>query len=111
VSSSVDAPFAKRIDGWINPAAFSQAAQFTFGNISRTSNLRGPGQMNCDVSVFKTFAIRERFKAQFRAEMFNISNTPQLGNPGGTLGTGTFGRVTGTAADNRQIQFALKYTF
>jgi len=47
----------------------------------------------------------------FRAEMFNTFNTPQLGNPGGTLGTGTFGRVTGTAADNRQIQFALKYSF
>ena len=54
---------------------------------------------------------KEQHALLFRAEMFNISNTPQLGNPGGTLGTGTFGRVTGTAADNRQIQFALKYTF
>jgi hypothetical protein len=53
----------------------------------------------------------EAHKILFRAEMFNIFNTPQLGNPGGTLGTGTFGRVTGTAADNRQVQFAMKYTF
>lgn len=43
VSPTPDAHFAKRIDGWFNPAAFSQAPQFTFGNLSRTVSLRGPG--------------------------------------------------------------------
>ena len=59
----------------------------------------------------KTFSIRERVRADIRAEMFNAFNTPQFGNPGASLGTGTFGRITGTAADNRQVQFALKYSF
>ena len=47
----------------------------------------------------------------FRTEFFNAFNTPQFGQPGGTLGTGTFGRVTSTRIDNRQIQLALKYYF
>jgi hypothetical protein len=47
----------------------------------------------------------------FRTEFFNAFNTPQFGNPGSALGTGTFGRVTGVQLDNRQIQMALKYTF
>jgi hypothetical protein len=47
----------------------------------------------------------------FRAEMFNAFNTPQFANPAATLGNSTFGRVTSTAGDNRQIQFALKYNF
>ena len=54
---------------------------------------------------------REGHQLLFRTELFNAFNTPQFGNPGGSLGTGTFGRVTGTAADNRQIQLALKYSF
>ena len=44
VSSAATGSFAQRLDGWINPAAFTQAPQFTFGNLSRSSNLRGPGQ-------------------------------------------------------------------
>jgi hypothetical protein len=47
----------------------------------------------------------------FRAEFFNALNTPQFSNPGASLGTGTFGRITGTASDNRQIQLGLRYAF
>src|SRR6185369_4963671 len=78
VSPEVDLPFAKRIDGWINPAAFSQAGQFTFGNLSRTIGMRGPGTVSWDVSVFKSFQVPEGIKAQFRAEALNVTNTPQF---------------------------------
>jgi hypothetical protein len=47
----------------------------------------------------------------FRSEFFNTFNSPQYSNPGSTLGTGTFGRITGAAIANRQIQMALKYLF
>ena len=65
VGAAVDAPFEKRIDGWINPAAFSQASQFTFGNVGRVISLRGPGQISFDGSLFKTFSLMEKLKAQF----------------------------------------------
>ena len=45
----------------------------------------------------------------FRTEFFNSFNSPQFDLPGGTLGNSTFGVVTGTRSDSRQIQFALKY--
>lgn len=73
----------------------------------------GPGLHTFDMTISKAFKMpyRESHQVLFRAELFNATNTPQFSNPGGSLGTGTFGRVTSTAADNRQIQFALKYSF
>lgn len=97
-------------DLWFNTAAFTRSV--TYGTSARNPVV-GPGQHTFDLSFSKAFKVPawENHAVLFRAEMFNIFNTPQLNNPGGTLGTGTFGRVTSTAADNRQIQFALKYTF
>jgi len=73
----------------------------------------GPGLHTWDLSLSKATPIpnHEGHQVLFRVEMFNTFNTPQFGNPGTTLGTGTFGRITSTAADNRQIQLALKYFF
>jgi hypothetical protein len=73
----------------------------------------GPGLHTFDLEASKAVKMpyREGHQLMFRAELFNAFNSPQFANPGGTLGTGTFGRVTGTAADNRQIQLALKYSF
>jgi len=97
-------------DAWFNTSAFVRST--TYGTSPRNPVV-GPGLHTFDLSFSKAFRMpfNEKHAMLFRAEMFNISNTPQFSNPGGTLGTGTFGRVTGTAADNRQIQFALKYTF
>ena len=97
-------------DAWFNTSAFTRSN--TYGTAPRNPVV-GPGLHTLDMSLSKAFRMpfKEDHRLLFRAEMFNISNTPQLNNPGSTLGTGTFGRVTGTAADNRQIQFALKYTF
>jgi len=62
--------------GWLNPSAFSQPTALTFGNTSRTINVLGPGQYNWDASVFKTFSVTEKLKAQFRGEILNATNTP-----------------------------------
>jgi hypothetical protein len=53
----------------------------------------------------------EAHRLEFRAETFNTTNTPVFSNPVATLGTSTFGRITSTRLDNRQIQLALKYYF
>ena len=106
-SGSID----QRINGWLNPAAFSQAPQYTFGNISRDINARGPGLYNWDISVFKTFSIRERLKAQFRAEALNATNTVYFGEPNTTFGNAAFGVITAQNNNPRMLQLGLRFTF
>ena len=53
----------------------------------------------------------ERMRVEFRAEAFNFTNTPIFGLPGLTLGSPTFGVVTGQENSPRQIQLALKIVF
>jgi hypothetical protein len=77
VSPETSGGASSRIDGWLNPAAFSQAPLFTFGNITPFLRDRGPGLFNWDVSAFKTFSIRERLKAQFRAEALDHDSSEQ----------------------------------
>ncbi|HYM11194.1 MAG TPA: TonB-dependent receptor [Bryobacterales bacterium] len=96
---------------WFNTAAF-QRALLQYGNSPRDP-LVGPGTNTWDLSASKSFKIPrlEGHQLMFRSELFNAFNAPQFSNPGSALGTGTFGRITGTANANRQIQFALKYMF
>jgi outer membrane receptor protein involved in Fe transport len=96
---------------WFNTGAF-QRAILQYGNSPRDPFV-GPGTDTWDLSASKTFKIPrlEGHQLMFRSEFFNTFNSPQFSNPGSTLGTGTFGRVTGTATANRQIQMALKYIF
>jgi hypothetical protein len=96
---------------WFSPDAFVRSVG-EYGTSPRNP-LVGPGLHTFDLSLSKSFAMpwQEGHELLFRAEFFNAFNTPQFGQPGGTLGTGAFGRVTSTRNDNRQIQLALKYTF
>ncbi|HYZ87590.1 MAG TPA: TonB-dependent receptor, partial [Bryobacteraceae bacterium] len=96
---------------WFNTAAFARSV-LAYGTAPRNP-LVGPGTKTFDTSLSKSFRMpySESHALLFRAEAFNVFNTPQFGTPGSTLGTGTFGRVTSTALDNRQLQLALKYTF
>jgi hypothetical protein len=85
-----------------------------YGTAGRNT-LLGPGANAWDLSVSKSFKMpwREGHALLFRSEFFNAFNTPQFNNPGSTLGTGSFGVVSGTRGlnPNRQMQFALKYLF
>ena len=101
--------FAQRLDGWINPAAFTQTPQFAFGNVSRSIGLRGPGQASWDMSVFKTFSVFEGVKAQFRAEALNAFNTPLFRSPTTAFGNANFGRVTSQANFPRLFQLGVRF--
>src|SRR4029434_10542243 len=80
----------------INIVAFRVPAPGTFGNAGRNI-LKGPPAYNWDFSIFKNFVIRERTTLQFRAETFNLFNTPQFGTPGAALNApATFGRSLST---------------
>ncbi len=94
---------------WFNAAAFSAAPQFTIGNSSRNP-VRGPGYQDADLMLGKTFGLSERFSLEFRAEAFNVSNTPPLGQPNGVLGNPAFGSIT-SAFDPRVFELALKLHF
>jgi hypothetical protein len=93
----------------IDSSAFGPTG-FAYGNFGRNV-LFGPGLYFVDFSAFKNFKIRERAAVQFRSEFFNILNTPAFSNPNATFGTTSFGNITSTKRDNRQIQFALKFLF
>lgn len=104
----------ERLSEWFDISVFSFAPAFTFGNVSRTlADVRNPGIKNLDASLFKSFRLTERMNLQFRAEAFNLTNTPQFGRPGSQLGSSDFGVISGYASGQapRQIQMALKLIF
>ena len=100
-----------RLNDWLNPAAFSQAPEFTFGDINPFLTVRGPQLFNWDLSLFKAFAVGERLKAQFRAEALNATNTPYFGNPNATYTSPTFGKITSQINNARLIQLGARFTF
>jgi len=100
-----------RLNDYINASAFSLAPQGTFGNTPRTLGVRGPGQKNWDLSIFKSFNISERFKAQFRAEALNAFNSPIFHTPITDLSSGDFGVINTMDNFSRQLQLAIRVTF
>ena len=62
---------------------------------------------NLDFSVFKR--IGEHF--EFRAECFNLTNTPSFNAPATAIDAPTAGRVTSTLSTPRQFQFGVKFNF
>ncbi|HEY1336166.1 MAG TPA: carboxypeptidase regulatory-like domain-containing protein, partial [Bryobacteraceae bacterium] len=102
----------KSIYQWFNTAAFAQPANFSSGNLSRTyTGVRLDKTKNLDFSLFKNFQITERFRLAFRAESFNLTNTPVFGAPGTTVNGANFGIITGQSNVPRNIQLGLKLIF
>jgi hypothetical protein len=100
----------KTADQWFDTDAFVAPEPFTFGN-EFIGSITGPGITNIDFSLAKNTAITERVNLQFRAEAFNLANHTILGDPDTTFGTPTFGTITSTRLDNREMQFSLKLVF
>jgi hypothetical protein len=63
------------------------------------------------LGLSRVIPIRERLNIEFRAEAFNLFNTPQFGLPNATLGTSTVGVITTTVNPQRELQFALRLAF
>lgn len=101
------------LTSYFNPAAFQCNAPGTFGNSGRNI-MFSPGQNNFDLGVFKNFPFKERFRAQFRWEMFNgfnrvWFNPPNTGITSGAPPLGNFGEITGQRNSPRIMQAALKF--
>ncbi len=101
-----------RLKEYMNPAAFSQPAAFTFGDCPRTlSNVREQGTHDIDFSLFKNFHPTERMSLQFHAEAYNLLNQVQFGAPNETFSSTSFGVISSQSNSPRQIQAALKILF
>ncbi|HKY29119.1 MAG TPA: TonB-dependent receptor [Pyrinomonadaceae bacterium] len=96
-------------DRWFDTSAFVIPPPGTFGNAGRNI-LEGPGYQSFNMAVSKNTSLSERFRLQFRTEVFNLFNHPNFNLPDNFMFSPTFGRVT-SARDPRHIQFGLKLLF
>jgi hypothetical protein len=80
---------------WFSKGSFVQPTGVRFGTSGRNI-LSGPGLFALNLSLAKSFRITERFKAEIRADSFNLTNTPQFANPSTSITSSTYGYVTGT---------------
>jgi hypothetical protein len=122
--------YSRVLNGYLDPRAFtiapeapggSGAGDTDFGN-GGVGIVRGPGQRNIDMAVDRIFPVTESSSFRFRAEFFNLTNTPQFANPNNSLDftvgpngpanlNPSFGMITAAAANPRIIQFAMKFLF
>jgi hypothetical protein len=90
-------------------ASGTAGATYVFGNAG-VGIITSPGLVNVDISIAKTFRYREKYSAQFRAEIFNLMNHANFGYPNLVADTSAFGTIN-SALDPRVSQFALKIGF
>ena len=101
--------------GWFNPCAFAATGTARFGNLGR-NNLIGPDLKNFDLSVSKEVRLNvEGHRLQFRVDIFNLLNRPNLDLPDRNFDSPTFARVESANASGlappRQVQLGLRYVF
>ena len=101
-------------NNWFDPASFGQpvgcpktgacpiAYGSVLGNVARNAYY-GPGYIQDNLSVFKTFAIWERVSLETRADAFQLSNSPQFASPQNSITSTTFGKVTSTIGSGTGI--------
>jgi len=109
------------VESFRDPNFQRPAGTFRFGTMGRNS-VRGPGFQKVDMALFKDFRMTERFTLQFKAESFNLTNTPRFGNPASNVSNmaiNAAGIVTNpnnfmaitTASDERKFRFGLRLSF
>ncbi len=98
---------------WFDTGAFRRPGEFLYGNAGRSS-VEGPGVINLDLSLRRTFHLQDTQRVELRLEAFNATNHPNFLLTGrsrtGEFGTSEFGAL-GHAQPARQLQMALKFYF
>jgi carboxypeptidase family protein/TonB-dependent receptor-like protein len=115
VNPASTGPLSQRLNGYFNLAAFAAPPAIGdgtgFGSCG-VGILRGPNQRNLDFGIQRDFTVSERSALQFRAEFFNLTNTPKFGLPVNDRAAGpAFGVISSTVSNPRIIQLACKYSF
>jgi len=93
-----------------DPSVFAPVTTVAYGNVGRTT-LYGPGSVNFDFSLLRTFKFTERLGLQFRADGANFFNAPHFKNPVGSRSSSNFLHVTQAKDDERQFRFGLRMSF
>lgn len=108
VSAQLDNPTPQR---WFDTSQFSNPGAYRLGNVGRTLNgLRSDGTSQIDLTLTKNTRLFEKLNLQFRAEVFNITNTARFSPPNAAFGNPQFGAVTTQNNLPRIVQFGLKLT-
>ena len=95
---------------WFNPSAFTAPQGIGRNGDVRHNAFRGPGLVNFDLSLGKTFTIAEGKTLEFKWENYNAFNHVNLVNPNTTVDVEGGGGIT-AAATMRQMQFGLHFRF
>ena len=95
-----------------DPSGFALPAQYTFGNAPRNV-LRGPNYKVTDLSLMKNIPLGKDVRFQIRAEVYNVFNRANFGNPNASFGSTAFGSITAlaTGATMRRVQVGGKLLF
>jgi hypothetical protein len=125
--SGVSTPgYTKTLSSWFDKGRYvvaNRVANGTVGGGARTGNdvyrygqvrsntLRSDMYRQFDASVFKNFPMPHEGTLSFRAEFFNLPNTPSFSAPNATIDAAAGGVITNTSNNSRNLQFALKYNF
>lgn len=94
---------------FFNTSAFATAPQFTIGSASRNP-VRGPAYRDLDLALVKHTTLFRETGMEFRAELFNVTNTPAFSQPNGSFLSAAFGSITSTTTDPRVMQFAIRFS-
>lgn len=100
-------------DVWIScPTGAFTAPAGLVGNLGRNF-FTGPGTQTWDTSLVKSFNIAERVKTEFRAQLYNLTNTPQFQDPDNNYNNGDFGQLLNPrlSPTNRELELALRLSF
>jgi hypothetical protein len=103
----------RSLSKWFETSVYTKNTPGVYGNAGR-NYIIGPGRWQTDLSMARNFQYTLRDRPQVvevRAEAFNALNHPQFGGPSTTLSSAQYGKITGTSADPRIMQFSMKYIF
>jgi hypothetical protein len=101
----------RTMNQWFDTNAYASPAAYSFGNGSRTEpDLRNPGTITFDSVLSRWQPIRERMRLQFRAELYNLLNHPNLGAPSASITSSTYGQIA-SKSGNRTVTMALRLEF
>jgi hypothetical protein len=104
-------PSDQNINHWLDINAFSRAPRGTWGNCG-IGVARAPKYRNIDAVLAKKFSVGGDRYVEFRAEAFNLTNTPSFGPPARDINTpNTFGTITTTVSTARTGELVLKFFF